>query len=303
MRINHRITARNDDPFWLEIDRLGLDYERGDSNNVLHLAMSSVLNITEDQPQWPAVERLVVEYDLGPHFFFNLFTKAELDAAEWLELEALGHHGYPEPDTDYPTATDDLADYCPICGIGGVQNRPFRLQAEPKASHSQFIQLNWVFDEFFLREPAREGLQKAGITGIGFLAPVLHRNGRPSERLMQMTIRTVLPQALDTKSLEPVTCKEENEEWESELQLRKMRPSKAETHPYCGRVKYHKMHKGPFRFSRGAFADAPDVVKSCEWFGSGGSASQLVIVSQRFRQVVLAAKWRGASFKPIELVG
>lgn len=37
------------------------------------------------------------------------------------------------------------------------------------------------------------------------------------------------------------------------------------------------------------------------WFGSGGSAHRLVIVSQRFRQVVVAAKWRGVSFEPIEL--
>ena len=303
MKINHRIAVRHDDPFWLEIDLLGLDYERGDSNSVLKLAMSSVLNVTEDQPEWPEVERLIAEYRPTSHFVSNLFTKRELNAAEWLELVALGQHGFPEPDIEYPTVTDDLADYCPICGIGGVQKAPFRLQREPRASHSQFIQLNWVYDEFFVREPARQGLEKAGITGIDFLAPVLHKSGRPSKQLVQMRIPSVLPGALDVSGLETITCKEENEEWETELWLRKQRPSPAETHPYCGRIKYHGEHRGPLRFRRGAFADVPDVVKSHEWFGSGGSAFQLIIVSQRFRQVVVEAKWRGVRFEPIELVG
>jgi len=43
-------------------------------------------------------------------------------------------------------------------------------------------------------------------------------------------------------------------------------------------------------------------VKTCEWFGSGGAASQIVIVSQRFHQLVNAQKWRGLAFEPIELI-
>jgi hypothetical protein len=301
VKINHRIALNHDNPFWLGIERLGLKYERGDSNNVLKLAMPSVLNITENEPEWPDVARLVGECSPATHFVSNVFTKRELDAAEWLLLEALGHHGYPEPDIDYHTATDDIADYCPVCGIGGVQNAPFRLSAEPKASHSQFIQLNWVFDEFFLREEAREGLLEEGIAGIDFLAPVLHRTDRPSTQITQLRVRTVLPPALETESLETVTCKEENEEWETELRLRKIRPPAAASNRYCGRVKYHREHRGMFRFDRGAFLEVPDVVKSYEWFGSGASAHQIVIVSQRFRQAVVTAKWRGVTFEPIEL--
>lgn len=300
MKINHRIALRQDDPFWREIDRLGLDYDRGDADNVLELAIS-VLNVTEDQPEWPEVERLVAKYSLGPHFVSSRFTKAELDTAEWLQLSALGHHGYPQPEEDfgYQEATYNLSEHCPICGIGGVQKAPFRLRAELKASHSQIVQLNWVFDEFFLREEAREGLRGAGITGIDYVAPLLHKNDRPSERVAQMVVKTRLRPALDPTGLQPVTCKPQNEEWSPGQRLR---PAELEGRLYCGRVKYHSMHKGPFRFDRNAFAGAPDVVKSHEWFGSGGSAHRLVIVSQRFRQAVVTAKWRGVSFEPIELV-
>ena len=110
-----------------------------------------------------------------------------------------------------------------------------------------------------------------------------------------MQVEQTLPQALDVRDLPPVTCKPCNEE-----------ATPGQTEPddatYCGRVKYHLQHRGPLRFSRPAFENAPDVVKTDEWFGSGMSAFQLVLVSQRFRQAVITAKWRGLAFEPIELI-
>jgi hypothetical protein len=241
----------------------------------------------------------VAKYAGGTHFVSSHFTKTELDGAEWLQLSALGHHGYPQPEEGYQEATYNVSDYCPTCGIGGVQSAPFRLRTEFEASHSQIVQLNWVFDEFFLREEARDDLRGAAITGIDYLAPMLHKNNRPSERVGQMVVQTGLPPALDPTGLQPVTCKPQNEEWDPGQRLG---PSEPEGRRYCGRVKYQFTHNGPYRFESSAFAGAPDVVKSHEWFGSGSSAHRLVIVSQRFRQVVVTAKWRGVSFEPIELV-
>lgn len=299
MKINHRIAKRYDDPFWREIERIGLRYERGSPDNELRLAIS-VLNVTEDDPRWPEVERLAIEHGEGTHFVANVFTKLELDAAEWLQLTALGHHGYPQPEDDfgYVQATYDVSGYCPTCGVGGVQRAPFRLRSEPKATHSQFVQLNWVFDEFFLRSAAREGLRRAGIRGIDFVTPLLHKKNQPSETLTQMVVQTTLPPALDAHGLQPVTCRPRNEEWNPAHPLAYQR---LEGRPYCGSLKFHMMRRGPFRFHRSAFAIAPDVVKSHEWFGSGGAADRIVIVSQRFRQTVLAAKWRGVDFEPIEV--
>jgi hypothetical protein len=161
VRINHRIAAENGNPFWREIGFLALEYEHGDI---------SVLNVTEDHPQWPEVERLLAQYK-PVHFIHNIFSREEMDAADWFVLSAKGHHGYPMPEDNfgYLEATYDVAYLCPICGIGGVQKAPFRLRAEPKAARSQFLQLNWVFDEFFLRKAAADCLAIAGITGIEYL--------------------------------------------------------------------------------------------------------------------------------------
>jgi hypothetical protein len=306
MKINHRIALRADDPFWRGYEPLGLPIDRselrwsmrGDGSDLIWVA-----NITEDHEAWPQVERMLATHGSSPELINLIFTRDETDSAEWLEVGAVGHHGYPQPEDDfgYLEATYDTGAYCRHCGIGAVQKAPFRLRAEPQASHSQFIQLNWVFDEFFVRKAAQEGIAAAGLTGMEFIAPVLHKSGRPSGQVAQMRIAAVLdPALLEFGGLEPVLCTESNEPWSPN------QPggfgSWSRGHPYCARVKYGGMPKGPFRFRRDAFDGAPDVVKSHEWFGGGGAAWRTILVSQRFRRLVLGARWRGISFEPIELV-
>src|ERR1700722_5708817 len=69
----------------------------------------------------------------------------------WYRLQATGHFGYPQPEVGYESWVYDPNSYCGRCGIGGAQRNPFRFRSEPKARHSKFYQLNWVFDEFFVR--------------------------------------------------------------------------------------------------------------------------------------------------------
>jgi hypothetical protein len=290
VRINHRIALRGDSPFWKEIQALGLPYDPG---------RITVLNITEDDAAWPEVERLLSLHGSPVHLINNLFTRKEIEGAEWLEARAQGHHGYPQPEDNfgYIQQTYDTTGYCPRCGIGGVQKAPFRLRAEPKVEHSHFLQLNWVFDELFIRREVSAALKESGITGLSFLPPILHERNRPSERIVQMKVDTVLPAGPDTSGLEPVTCIPDNEESHATAGT----ALDTRVGPYCHRTKHHRMKKGPFRFARDAFAGAPDVVKSREWFGSGASAHRLIIVSRRFREIVSQLKWRGIAFEPIEL--
>jgi len=218
----------------------------------------------------------------------------------WYSLNATGHFGFPQPEGKWASAVFGST-YCERCGARDGQCAPFRLRSEPNAWHSQFVQLNWVFDELFVRSAAREGLTAAGLTGFEFRPVILHSKNRPSAQVEQMQIIGVLPEALQPKELATVTCKERNEEWESTARRGTPPLSRSERPQHCGRVKYHLMHRGPLRFDRAALTAAPDVVKSHEWFGSGASAFRLMLVSQRFRQVVQQARWRGLCFEPVEL--
>jgi hypothetical protein len=289
MRINHRIAERHDHPMWLEIDELGLDYERR--------SMIWVLNISEDASDWSYVERLCLAHGVQSQTS-NLFSRTEIAEADWLVMSANGHHGFPMPDDDfgYREATYDVSRSCARCGIGAEQNAPFRIRSEFKASRSHFMQLNWVFDEFFVRTAVAASVEAHGISGISFVATLLHRSNQPSQGVVQMKIGTQLTQAFDVSELQPVTCKPQNEEWRPDLPEWLWKQG-----PHCGAVKFHERKRGPFRVSRTALDGAPDVVRSCEWFGSGGSAYHLVIVSKRFRQLFTSLGWRGVSFQPIEL--
>jgi hypothetical protein len=293
VRINHRIVGRSEEPFWDEIDELGLAYERSASTGL------SILNITEDAPDWSYVRRLCEIHRVLSQVS-NLFSTQEVESAAWLTMHARGHHGYPMPDDDfsYREATYDVRAYCSRCGIGAIQNAPFRIRGEFRAPRSHFIQLNWIFDEFFVRTPVAAALVDSKIQGVSFLAPMLHKRNEPSRDVVQMKIEFALPPAIHTANLQPVTCVLKNEEWRTETPAMWLPP---EDLPYCGRRKYHMAHAGPLRLSRTAFDGAPDVVKTTEWFGSGASACHEVIVSARFRRLVTARAWRGVSFEPVEL--
>jgi hypothetical protein len=215
----------------------------------------------------------------------------------WHHLFATGHFGFPQPESGFALATYDST-YCDRCGIGGVQRIPFRFRSEPRARHSQFLQLNWVFDEFFVRPEVETGFKKAGVSGVAF-GPALHnRTGQVLETVQQLMVLSVLPAALDVVGLQPVTCKPDNEEgpsWYGDGQ-----PRYAPDYPYCRRIKYHWPQTQALRFRPQAFAAAPDIVKSFEWFGSGGSAYRAILVSERVVETVEKYRWRGVKWAVVE---
>ena len=183
--------------------------------------------------------------------------------------------------------------------IGGRQRAPFRFRAEPKTRRSHFLQLNWVFDELFVRPAVRDILEKAHVSGIAFGRVVLHKTGRPLESIVQLLVPTLLPPGLAVDGLQPVTCKPNNEEPPLPLPLQASLRYPPD-YPYCGRVKYHWPPR--LRLRRTTFHAASDFAKSSEWFGSGGSASQAILCTGRVIGLVREHRWRGLRATPVELV-
>jgi hypothetical protein len=46
------------------------------------------------------------------------------------------------------------------CNIEISQNKSFRFKIEPKAKNIQFFGMNWVFDQFFVREEVKAEFKK-----------------------------------------------------------------------------------------------------------------------------------------------
>lgn len=144
-------------------------------------------------------------------------------------------------------------------------------------------------------------LEAESVSGVHYLAPLKHRTGSPLETIVQMLPTSTLPDGLVAVVQEQVTCSSTDEEIRRNRSPSTVRGGLDDG--FCGRVKYHVPYRRQLvHYSHSAFDGAPDVVLSAEWFGSGGAASQQVIVSNKVARLVLTHGWKGLELDPIELV-
>lgn len=213
----------------------------------------------------------------------------------WFSIYSLGHHGYPEPGVEHITRT--YADACPRCGTHGAQVAPFRVKAARRARHSDFLQLNWCFDAFFVRTEVAEAIREEGLGGVGYESIVEHRSGTKLLDRVQLTF-DVVESCVETSRLPAVTCRPNNEESFLALHGEPWFPS---TTPYCGSVKHHPPNSVAVHPE--AIPRALDVFQTAEWFGSGGAAFRLTLCSQRFVEFVEERRLRGIGFRPVTVSG
>ena len=229
--------------------------------------------IYEDHAAWPEIAALQRRYptiDLCS----TEFTPDELATAPWVEVRPEWHHGYPMPDDDfgYLETTYDLTEFCRACGAGAVQRAPFRLRAEPKWGRRAILQLNWVFDEFFVRPELYAAVfEPLGVRG----RPVLHhKSGVPLTTVVQLEAS-----ADDGDLLLPSATGRACEG--------------------CGRFKYLPLGRVLPVLREGP--DASHLCRSRQIFGSGASAHRLVIMSGALYSRFARSGARGASFGVVSI--
>lgn len=226
--------------------------------------------VAEEHVNWP---RLKAKFDLWQvrGSVSTEFSKVEIRAARWVELEPAWHHGYPQPrehEFGYLEATYDLSDHCSECGTGKVQKAPFQMKAEPKWGRRGILQLNWVFDEYFVTPDVWASVFQPH--GVG-CRPVLDRKHSALKTVVQLAVEEQVD--IDVTGLPSQTCGS------------------------CGRVKYLPHTRG--FFPRLVKNPKAAMVKTNEVFGDGASAQHAVLVSQDIAQAMTNEKVKGASFKPV----
>ena len=171
---------------------------------------------------------------------------------------------YPQPENNfaYLEETYDLKDYCSLCGIGAIQKSPFRIEKEIKWGGRMSFILNWVFDEIFIRKDIYEKVFSP--MGIDFVPVLLHKNGKTIEDTKQLKI-SIATSRLKLENVDFERCEK------------------------CGRHKYKPITSGYFPNLIDDL-NAPHILKSQEYYGSGKSASNWIIVSQSFRKILLKEK-------------
>jgi hypothetical protein len=219
----------------------------------------------------------------------------------WYRIST-GQFGYPQPEDTYLEETYDLSAACPTCEIGKKLKNAFRLSSEPKAKHSQFIGLNWVLDEVFVRDVVKSMFDDQGITGAEFTRPLRHKTGEPLETIYHLRVGTFLPAALRTEKLRKEKCELPDDP--DMIRFLIANGSKLVKGPFCGATKfnYPRSVGEEIAISASAFMSAPDLVRTHEWFGSASSAGRPILISQRVKDIIDRMKWRGLKVSRINVV-
>lgn len=263
MQIIHRISISSTPQIRSELGTLGVAI--GESGFV-------TFEVDESDIVWPSLQGWIAKRR-AIDVITTKFSKQELADAVWLELTPDWHHGYPQPnelDFGYREATYDLTHYCERCGIGMKQKAPFQMKVEPKWGRRSILQLNWVFDEYFVTPEVWENVfSPHGIE----CRPVVNTKGRELKTVVQLVAHEEVGIVTDGLAKEDAACSS------------------------CGRTKYLPVARGPFP----GLTSEPSttMVKTKDYFGSGASAYQGVLISRAVGRTLMANNVRGASLRPV----
>lgn len=229
----------------------------------------------------------ITKTGLLPQIIGSEYEKEDFAKAEWFVIDCGGSQ-YPQPEDTYLEATFNLHSHCHSCGMGKIQDAPFRLRT-PKQNNLHFVGLHWEYEAMFVKPESKKILEVENIKNISFSKPVLNRKNIDIEVLDQVHIQTVLDKGFDSYNTNIITCKLNNEE----------DCNKDESKFYCGKIKYHHPKVGGYVFDKNIFNSNFDIALTNEYFGSGGSANRLKIVSKRFKELVEKHNLKGLYFYPI----
>jgi rRNA maturation protein Nop10 len=188
------------------------------------------------------------------------FEKNEIIISDFSIINGTNGNEYPMPDSmGYKCLTYNTSEYCSNCGIGLIQNSPFRLKRVPNLKKKIFG-LNWVYDELFVeKEYYKNNFEPLG---IGWREVLLYKGDKVIENIVQLNLQTS-EDDLDLNVYEYEIC------------------------PKCGRKKYMPMPLGFFPIQH---TPLKYLYKSKEYFGSGASADKKVFISKNMRNKLIEEK-------------
>lgn len=230
-----------------------------------------VFDVDEADPRSKTILAILSNWGVSTNVR-TTFSPGEVAAAEWCEVAPTWHHGYPGPDwkgNGYRSVTYDTSKWCPKCGIGFEQKAPFVMIGEPNWRNKGILQLNWVFDQYFVHPDVWSSVfQPLGIS----CRDVHDHHGQVLRSVRQLVIEESA--SIDGTTLTATHCSE------------------------CARPKYSHVVRGGLPLVR--VASGRNCASTREYFGSGASAGRAVLFSQAL--VLRLANVRGVEFRPVARV-
>lgn len=243
----------------------------------------SCLDIYESDFHWKFISEYVKDKKLSC-ISHMVFSRDEINNAEWLTVRSQWRNGYPQPEGafEYETITYTRDEHCSNCGCGLKQVDSFRFKKQPKWGNRHVMMLNWVEDELFVDNNVKTVFLNEGISGISFKNIVDKQGKKILDDVNQLVIKELEKEGCVEGSVglyETIIC------------------------PDCGVKKHHPNGCGKIVFHKNIFENAPDIIKTKDYFGWGKGASKAIIVRQNVLQTIKKNHLeRGLIFEPIDLI-
>lgn len=263
MRFIHRLSFRSTPARHAQLASLGLTASAGlGPDDII-----SVVEVDEADPRWRILEAWVKQR-IANDILSTEFSEQEMGNAQWFQLYSCGQSGYPYPEDTlkYRSMTYDTSRLCLQCGQGMTQNAPFRIRKERKLRDKQIVQLNWVFDEFFV-SPVTWGntFKPMGVQR----RPVHDRNGKELNGVVQISVEEEV--SFSEVGIERTVCS------------------------ICQRPKFTLSKRGFFPKLAGNPKSC--IVRSSQALGEGPLAYRAVLVSKELAEVL--RPFRGIALRPL----
>lgn len=242
------------------------------------------LDILESSPHWSYVASCVEHRIAHNSVTQTLFSKEELNSAEWLQVRSKWCYGYPQPEGTFndETFTYNRESFCRKCGVGLIQKNPFLIKNPPKWGKRFFTQLNWIEDELFTNSVGKTLFETSSLSGVRFRDVLSFTNKTICDGIYQLDITSLLSPSVV-----------EQQRYVDNVQKC----------PCCGSYKYHPTGIGMLALYHDALREAPDIVKTAEYFGWGSGASHIILVRNSvYRSIMDKHIEKSLIFEPILLV-
>lgn len=261
MKVMHRVIFNSGDR--IEKVLLAAGFKTKDGFNAIDVA--------EDHPSWNKIETALTKYDKFDYQHTTTFTNGEIASAAFFRVLPTWHHAYPEPSDDFgyfeTTYTPGVG--CRTCGVGVEQQQSFAIKKAPKWGRRNITQLNWVFGEYFVSQGLKEILQQK-MPELNYREVLKYRSGAILEDIHQIVIEKRVNVAIAANA-------------------------KFEVCAECGQKKHLPHTRGFFPMPRD---ETITIAQSVEYFGSGGSAFQEVIISRPVYELFNTVGIKGIEYWP-----
>lgn len=239
-------------------------------------------SIYEEETYWEEINQYIKKSKI-PTKIETVFSKTDLKKAEWFRLRSGWFWDYPKPDSDmgFRKSTYDIEKYCTACGAIMSQKENFKIKGEPSWGNKSILQLNWIYDELFVKPDVYETMISKGISGITKQNVLKYSDNKTLNTVIQLKIENRLNQAL--------------------IKNDKIRVIQCRT---CKINKHEFNYRGMVSFSKNILKNQYDFNKTKELFGAEGNKIALpyIIVSKKVYDLFEDNNWKQPIFEPINLI-